>query len=332
MKSFKYENRLQGQELLEVVNEIKAKLGYAYSSFGDRCTRKIAKACGYINTGGVSPELFEEYTKELRNAQCKHAKFTWEQRLTGLELLDQIEPIEIERLYKTRKRSSGEDSKKRTLLKDIAIRCGYFKSVENTNEYFIEVDEFINQLNPSIKDTFDELDEEKKLKKQRKKSISKNNPIDSKALINEQVDQVIDESEPVEIGEASMDRIILSAVVNRRKRSPRFKKSVLSFHGNRCACCQIDLRELIQAAHIRPVAANGSDEVGNGIPLCPTHHAAFDASLFAIDPKTQSIIFKDGVTAEDLAITKKRLDLNLNIEALSFRMKTFKDVNGINNF
>src|SRR5262245_61965952 len=41
-------------------------------------------------------------------------------------------------------------------------------------------------------------------------------------------------------------------------------------------------------AHLRK-AHHGSDEWRNGLPFCSTHHDAFDAHLFTINPETLAI-------------------------------------------
>jgi hypothetical protein len=47
--------------------------------------------------------------------------------------------------------------------------------------------------------------------------------------------------------------------------------------------------EMLDAAHICPKLAKGSDDPRNGLVLCANHHRAFDAGLFAIDPATLDI-------------------------------------------
>ncbi len=48
--------------------------------------------------------------------------------------------------------------------------------------------------------------------------------------------------------------------------------------------------DLIESAHILPVAAPGSvDEVRNGLALCANHHRAFDRHRIWVDPETGQI-------------------------------------------
>jgi putative restriction endonuclease len=77
-------------------------------------------------------------------------------------------------------------------------------------------------------------------------------------------------------------RVVLGSI-RRRFREHDFRTRVLSAYGNRCAMCGIQLR-LIEAAHILPVAADGSTDItANGVALCANHHKAYDANLVSFD-------------------------------------------------
>jgi putative restriction endonuclease len=77
------------------------------------------------------------------------------------------------------------------------------------------------------------------------------------------------------------------AMIKRRFRESDFKRRVLSAYGQRCAFCGLQLR-LVEAAHILPVAAEGStDSTSNGVALCANHHKAFDAALLSFDERYQ---------------------------------------------
>jgi len=57
--------------------------------------------------------------------------------------------------------------------------------------------------------------------------------------------------------------------------------------------------ELLDGAHIIPEKSNGSKDPRNGLILCALHHRAFDAGLFAIEPKTLKIHFSSQVKQHD---------------------------------
>ena len=54
-----------------------------------------------------------------------------------------------------------------------------------------------------------------------------------------------------------------------------------------------------------------------------THHTAFDNFLFTINPTDNSIIYKEGLSSEDLQIIKTECRLNVSKESLEYRFKLF---------
>lgn len=82
-----------------------------------------------------------------------------------------------------------------------------------------------------------------------------------------------------EIQDLSVERQRIIGEVSRLSRDARFKQQVLFAYGNRCAVTRVQLK-LVDAAHILPVGAPGSNDlVRNGVALSPTYHRAFDAGL-----------------------------------------------------
>ena len=83
-------------------------------------------------------------------------------------------------------------------------------------------------------------------------------------------------------------RPIVERVVARPFRDAAFAASVKDAYANTCAMTGFQIingggRAEVQAAHIRPVAAGGSDSVRNGIALSGTVHWMFDRGLLSID-------------------------------------------------
>lgn len=90
-------------------------------------------------------------------------------------------------------------------------------------------------------------------------------------------------------------------------RSTAFTRDVVTAYGGRCAICGLNFG-LGQAAHIYPVAAPGStDEVGNGLFLCPNHHSAFDRHLIWIDPDSGAVRLHASLRAGELTVGDKGL-------------------------
>lgn len=71
----------------------------------------------------------------------------------------------------------------------------------------------------------------------------------------------------------------------RLERDPQFRNLIIETYGSQCAACEIRHKELLDAAHILPVKDDSSiDNASNGLPLCATHHRAFDSGLLILDP------------------------------------------------
>lgn len=115
-----------------------------------------------------------------------------------------------------------------------------------------------------------------------------------------------DQDEPFSLTD---DAPMRKATVNVRARQQVFRFQVLAQYGAKCAACSITHPSLIKAAHIRGKREKGSDDWRNGIPLCSTHHDAYDAQLFAIHPDTLSIITVPGVTPTAIGLSANLLAL-----------------------
>jgi putative restriction endonuclease len=98
-----------------------------------------------------------------------------------------------------------------------------------------------------------------------------------------------------------------NTTANARPGQQRFRFQVLAKYGSKCAVCEIAHPSLIKAAHICGKAQNGSDDWRNGLPLCSTHHDAFDAHLFAIHPNTHVVVTMPGVSPSSIGIAAKVL-------------------------
>jgi len=70
---------------------------------------------------------------------------------------------------------------------------------------------------------------------------------------------------------------------SRLKRDSSFRYKVLSSYNYQCAICRCSEEKILEAAHIKPVHENGSDEVDNGICLCRNHHRMLDKNLIGIN-------------------------------------------------
>lgn len=96
-------------------------------------------------------------------------------------------------------------------------------------------------------------------------------------------------------------------------RSARLRKKVLQVWPACCAACGLELRDLddnaeCEIAHVRDVHAEGHDLIANAIPLCRTHHWAFDRHLWAIHPKTMKIVVADSAAKYLAAIAGRTIE------------------------
>jgi putative restriction endonuclease len=87
----------------------------------------------------------------------------------------------------------------------------------------------------------------------------------------------------------------VSSLVSRVVRDRVFRRIVLRAYDERCAVTGLKLingggRAEVEAAHIRPVEANGPDIVSNGIALSGTAHWMFDRGLIGLDDDMGIII------------------------------------------
>jgi len=112
------------------------------------------------------------------------------------------------------------------------------------------------------------------------KTLHATGVIDQDTALLNKLDSVTDDQ--VAAVAAAERKDVISQIV-RKYRAHDFRRRVLSAYGHQCAACGVQL-ELIDAAHILPVAEPGStDETTNGIAFCKLHHAAYDRNLLSFD-------------------------------------------------
>ena len=90
------------------------------------------------------------------------------------------------------------------------------------------------------------------------------------------------------------------------ERDTGFRIAVLRRYGTQCAVCELDIVDLLDAAHLVPKSENGSDDPRNGIVLCSLHHRAFDRGYFAINPENLEIVRKPkGPSLERIKVSRQ---------------------------
>jgi len=102
-------------------------------------------------------------------------------------------------------------------------------------------------------------------------------------------------------------RARVATIVSRVVRDRVFRRNVLRVYDERCAVTGLKLingggRAEVEAAHIRPVEANGPDSVSNGLALSGTAHWMFDRGLISLSDDLEILVSRqvndpDGVRA-----------------------------------
>ena len=111
--------------------------------------------------------------------------------------------------------------------------------------------------------------------------------------------------------------------VLRAERDPLFKFNILKRFQGSCLVTEINVTEMLDAAHIIPVASGGTESSENGMLLSASAHRALDSGLWAVNPSTLQVeTKKDGPSAQRMKLLVTDLSHQadrLNLEALEFR-------------
>lgn len=105
------------------------------------------------------------------------------------------------------------------------------------------------------------------------------------------------------------ERPVIEQVTRRPFRDAAFAAAVKTAYGDTCAVTGLKLingggRAEVQAAHIRPVAANGPDSVRNGIALSSTIHWMFDRGLISFRDDMQLLAADKLIPAPALSLLR----------------------------
>jgi putative restriction endonuclease len=88
-----------------------------------------------------------------------------------------------------------------------------------------------------------------------------------------------------QIPQSALERRIRLRLTRQRLHQPRFRAGVMRAYDMRCAICELNHGELLDAAHIIPDADSSGDPVtSNGLSLCKIHHSAYDANIIGVAP------------------------------------------------
>ena len=102
---------------------------------------------------------------------------------------------------------------------------------------------------------------------------------------------------------ATFQRPLVERLTRRAYRDVAFRRKVRDAYDYRCALSGLNLRNgggrpEVQAAHIRPVAADGSDSVRNGLALSGTLHWMFDRGLISVAEDRTILVSRNKVPGD----------------------------------
>jgi len=117
-----------------------------------------------------------------------------------------------------------------------------------------------------------------------------------------------------------------SRLASRLERDPTFAFRAMRRYKGRCALTGIRVPEMLEAAHVIPVAQGGSDDVGNALLLHAGLHRAFDAYLWTIHPDSLEVVVRpQGPTETEMRIERPALHESAapHAQALAWRYRRF---------
>lgn len=84
-----------------------------------------------------------------------------------------------------------------------------------------------------------------------------------------------------------------------RPEQQKFRRGIVERDGLRCALTGCEEASVLDAAHLKPRAKDGSDDPTNGIILRADIHRLFDAKLLMVDADTRTVQFVSDMTDPD---------------------------------
>jgi putative restriction endonuclease len=132
---------------------------------------------------------------------------------------------------------------------------------------------------------------------------------------------LVDPSAPHSIGEVITVQERQRRLISTFEREAGFRDEVLAAYQHRCAISGLSVGPapsraygLVDAAHIRPVAERGADQVSNGLALTPTLHRLFDKGLFTVEYRGDALTLKASHALRDEMIVGR--------EGFALRLRT----------
>ena len=134
---------------------------------------------------------------------------------------------------------------------------------------------------------------------------------------NEEIyDELIIDDIPYAIERRRVSRDILE-----RPNQVSFRKNILTAYTNKCLITGVNIRNVLEAAHIVPVSEDGIDHVSNGICLRTDIHRLFDTGHLRIRKDGELSLSKKAMKLENYGALQKKISIPdfVNKEFLEWR-------------
>jgi hypothetical protein len=115
--------------------------------------------------------------------------------------------------------------------------------------------------------------------------------------------------------------------VAQRQGQPEFRQALLIAYKNKCAISDCNVRDALQAAHIKTVKSGGTHSINNGLILRADIHNLFDRGLITISPNYVVKVHEDIRDSHYWKFHGKKLPLvakNASKTALAFHQRSHK--------
>ena len=103
------------------------------------------------------------------------------------------------------------------------------------------------------------------------------------ALLGASGAHVDDEPEPITDEDVEFERRYIERVTRHRLHQGPLRDAALRKYGAQCMYCELDVPEVLEAAHLIADSKGGAASTDNIRILCANHHSAFDAGLLRFD-------------------------------------------------
>lgn len=123
-------------------------------------------------------------------------------------------------------------------------------------------------------------------------------------------------------------RTVALREIKERRGQQAFRQKLIDIYRGRCAVSGCTVRDVLEAAHIKPYLGQNEDNPQNGLLLRADLHTLFDLSLLGIHPVSKTVHLHPSLRGSEYASFERgalKLGKNLpSFEALQFRWREFR--------